>query len=150
MKKKKTILISNRKAFYNYEILEEFVAGISLLGCEVKSIRNSRASIKEAFCYIKKGEAWIKKMHVTKYEFENSNEKLDEIRDRKLLLKRKEINKLSDCNKEGKTIVPLNLFFSKKGLVKLKIALVKGKKLYDKRRSIKERELDRKLRNFKN
>ena len=152
MKKKLSIVnIKNKKAFFDYEILEEYIAGIELKGSEVKSIRLSRANICESFCYIKNEEIFIKNMHISKYEFD-SQKFFDEKREKKLLLKKKEIKKLIKNNDNGKTIVPLSVFFSKKGFCKIKIALARGKKDYDKRKGIKEKDVERVLRrtgNFK-
>ena len=151
MKKKETnqrVFIQNRKARYEYEFLETFLAGISLLGSEIKSIRMSKSSIVEAFCYIHNGEIFIKNMYVAKYEFANVQNH-EERRVRKLLLKKKEINKLFKSKDKGLTIIPTKVFINGKGLAKVEIALAKGKKLYDKRQTLKERSIEKRLREVK-
>jgi len=143
--------IVNRKARHEYNILENYTAGIVLQGSEVKSIKAGKANIGDAYCVITNGEVWLKNSHVSKYDsdkFTNHEEK----RDRKLLLNKKEIRRLtSDVQNPGYTIVPLKMFIMK-GKIKVEIGLCKGKKDYDKRESIKERdskrELDRIKKNF--
>ena len=143
--------IINRKARHEYNILENYTAGIVLQGSEVKSIKAGKANIGDAYCVITNGEVWIKNSHVSKYDsdkFTNHEEK----RDRKLLLNKKEIRRLtSDVQNPGYTIIPLKMFIMK-GKIKVEIGLCKGKKDYDKRESIKERdskrELDRIKKNF--
>jgi len=143
--------IVNRKARHEYNILENYTAGIVLQGSEVKSIKAGKANIGDAYCVITNGEVWLKNSHVSKYDsdkFTNHEEK----RDRKLLLNKKEIRKLtSDVQNQGYTIIPLKMFIMK-GKIKIEIGLCKGKKDYDKRESIKERdskrELDRIKKNF--
>lgn len=134
------IISTNRKASFEYFLLDKYDAGIVLVGSEVKSIRNSGVSLEDSYVVIKRGEAYIKNMYVKPYE-KTSAFAVDERRDRKLLLNRKEILKLErSLNDVGLTIVPTKLYFEK-NFVKLEIALAKGKKLYDKRESIKEKEL---------
>jgi SsrA-binding protein len=143
--------IVNRKARHEYNILENYTAGIVLQGSEVKSIKAGKANIGDAYCVITNGEIWLKNSHVSKYDsdkFTNHEEK----RDRKLLLNKKEIRRLtSDVQNPGYTIIPLKMFIMK-GKIKVEIGLCKGKKDYDKRESIKERdskrELDRIKKNF--
>ena len=143
--------IINRKARHEYNILENYTAGIVLQGSEVKSIKAGKANIGVAYCVITNGEVWLKNSHVSKYDsdkFTNHEEK----RDRKLLLNKKEIRRLtSDVQNPGYTIIPLKMFIMK-GKIKIEIGLCKGKKDYDKRESIKERdskrELDRIKKNF--
>lgn len=143
--------IVNRKARHEYNILENYTAGIVLQGSEVKSIKAGKANIGDAYCVITNGEVWLKNSHVSKYDsdkFTNHEEK----RDRKLLLNKKEIRRLtSDVQNPGYTIIPLKMFIMK-GKIKVEIGLCKGKKDYDKRESIKERdskrELDRIKKNF--
>ena len=138
-------ITSNRKAFYEYHILEEYDAGIVLLGTEVKSIRASNVSITEAFIYIKDGEVWIKNMRVSRYKQMHVSDSHDESRDKKLLLNKKEIQKIGKAlYQTGVTCVPLSIF-TKKNKIKLKIGVAKGKKLWDKRESIKEREQKREM-----
>lgn len=134
------IISTNRKASFEYFLLDKFSAGIVLVGSEVKSIRNSGVSLEDSYVVIKRGEAFIKNMYVKPYE-KTTTFAVDERRDRKLLLNRKEILKLErSLNDVGLTIVPTKIYFEK-NLVKLEIALAKGKKLYDKRESIKQKEL---------
>lgn len=138
-------ITSNRKAFYEYHILEEYDAGIVLLGSEVKSIRASNVSITEAFIYIKDGEVWIKNMRVSRYKQMHACDFHDENRDKKLLLNKKEIQKIGKAlYQTGVTCVPLSIF-TKKNKIKLKIGVARGKKLLDKRESIKEREQKREM-----
>ena len=134
------IISTNRKASYEYFLLDKYQAGIVLVGSEVKSIRSSGVSLEDSYVVIKKGEAFIKNMYVKPYE-KTTTFAVDERRDRKLLLGKKEILKLErELNDVGLTIVPTKIYFEK-NLVKLEIALAKGKKLYDKRESIKQKEL---------
>ena len=134
------INIKNKKAKFEYHLLDKFVAGIQLGGTEIKSIREGKASIQEAFCVIEHGEIYIRNMHIREYDnasFYQHKPKAD----RKLLLNRQEINKLEKkMNTKGFTIVPIRLFINDKGLAKLEIALGQGKKLYDKRQDLKEKD----------
>lgn len=136
--------IVNRKARHEYNILENYTAGLVLQGSEVKSIKAGKANIGDAYCVITNGEVWMKNSHVSKYDsdkFTNHEEK----RDRKLLLNKKEIHRLaSDIQNPGYTIIPLKMFIIK-GKIKVEIGLCKGKKDYDKRESIKERDTKREL-----
>jgi SsrA-binding protein len=137
--------IQNKKARFEYELLDIFTAGLQLLGTEIKSIRLGKASIAEAYCFMKDGELWIKGMNVAEYEFGNINNH-DPIRDRKLLLQKHELQKIEKKIKDqGITIVPLKLFLNAKGLAKIDIALGRGKKLFDKRHTIKDRDIKRDL-----
>lgn len=141
------INIKNKRASFDYEFIEEYTAGIVLTGTEIKSIRAGKAGLVDAYCFFLNGELWIKGMYVAEYKlgtYYNHSER----RDRKLLLSRKELNKLDRKTKEsGLTIIPIRLFLNEKGLAKLRIALARGKKEYDKRQSIKakdaRREMDR-------
>lgn len=144
MKNTGTKRIENRKVHFNYELIEEFVAGIVLTGCEIKSIREGKVSMNESsFCYVKDGEVFVKNLNISEYD-KKGYEKSDPLRDKKLLLNKKEIRKLSKAVSEnGMTIVPVYLFINESGLAKLNIALAKGKHDYDKRQSIKERDIDR-------
>ncbi len=139
----KEIRIRNKKAKFNYELLESFDAGIKLQGTEIKSIRMGKASIAESFCEVKDGEVYIVNMHIDEYAWgTHYNHKIK--RDRKLLLTKNEIKKLEKQTQDlGTTIVPTLLYINKKGLAKLRISLAKGKKLYDKRNSLKEKDLKR-------
>lgn len=137
--------IKNKKAYFEYEILEKFVAGMQLMGSEVKSIREGKANIQESFCYFKKNELWIRGLHVSEYE-QAAHYGHKALRERKLLLTKRELKKLQDKTKEkGLTIVALKLFLSGRGWVKLEIGLAKGKKIYDKRNTIKDRDAKRDL-----
>ena len=142
----KNIVIKNRKASYEYEFLETYTAGMSLLGSEIKSIRLGKASLQEAYCYITlKNEVFIKKMHIAPYE-QATHVNHEPYRERKLLLQKKEINKLVGMmNEKGLAIIPVKLFISERGMAKLVIALGKGKKLPDKRSSIKDKDNKREL-----
>ena len=139
-------ICTNKKASYEYEFIDKFTAGIKLIGSEVKSIRNHKVSISEAYCYIKGGEVYIKGMNISEYKESGIHTNHDPIRLRKLLLNKKEIIKLDEeIQQKGLTIVPISLIINDKGLIKLEIALSKGKKLHDKRDSIKKRDLEREL-----
>jgi SsrA-binding protein len=140
-----TVLTQNKKAFFEYTILEKYTAGIQLIGTEVKSIKDMKASISEAYCHIIDNEIFIIGMHISEYkQIKHTNH--EPLRTRKLLLNRKEINKLSKSIKEkGLTIIPLSINLSDSGYIKIEISLVKGKKSHDKRESIKEKDLKREL-----
>ncbi|MDE6526763.1 MAG: SsrA-binding protein SmpB [Muribaculaceae bacterium] len=142
----KDINIKNRRATFDYEIVESFTAGIVLTGTEIKSIRSGHASLVDTFCYISAaGEVWVKNMNIATY-FYGSYNNHEARRDRKLLLNKKEIAKIAKAAKDaGFTIVPLRLFISQRGLAKLVIGIARGKKEYDKRQAIKEREDKRSL-----
>ena len=150
MEKKNNILIDNRKANYNYFLLEEYVAGIVLEGCEIKSIRNRDANMSDSYCTFVGNELIIKNMHISPYKNSGFTYKdYDPKRDRKLLLTKRELRKLQkDVQAKGYTIVPVNLYTNDKGLVKLTIAMAKGKHTYDKSQTIKERDLDREMKNI--
>ena len=150
MEKKNNILIDNRKANYNYFLLEEYVAGIVLEGCEVKSIRNRDVNMSDSYCTFVGNELVIKNMHISPYKNSGFAYKdYDPKRDRKLLLTKRELRKLQkDVQAKGYTIVPVNLYTNDKGLVKLTIAMAKGKHTYDKSQTIKERDLDREIKNI--
>jgi SsrA-binding protein len=137
---KKSVSIVNKKAKFEYEFLQTETCGLQLVGSEVKSIRNGKASISEGYCYFNNGELFVKGMNISDYGFGSSH---DTTRDRKLLLKRKELNNLENQLTNGLTIIPYRLFLNDKGLIKVEIALAKGKKLYDKRDSIKSRDIER-------
>lgn len=150
----KTIQIKNKKARFEYELLEEFTAGIVLTGTEIKSIRNSKASIAESFCeFNNQGELFTINMHIEEYAYGTRFNHLPKAQ-RKLLLNKKELKKLHrEVQNTGLTIVPLRLYINEKGFAKLRIALARGKKLYDKRETIKDRDnkrdLDRIKKSFK-
>jgi SsrA-binding protein len=137
---KKSVSIVNKKAKFEYEFLQTETCGIQLVGSEVKSIRGGKASISEGYCYFNNGELFVKGMNISDYGFGSSH---DTTRDRKLLLKRKELNNLENQLTNGLTIIPYRLFLNDKGLIKMEIALARGKKLYDKRETIKNRDIDR-------
>lgn len=136
----KDINIVNRRARFDYDITETFTAGIVLTGTEIKSIRQGKASLVDTYCYVSNGEVWVKNMYIAEY-FYGSYNNHTERRERKLLLQRKEIRKLERNGKEaGFTIVPLRLFINDRGLAKVVIGIGRGKKEYDKRQSIRERD----------
>lgn len=140
------IIVKNKKANFEYEIIQKLVSGIKLVGSEVKSIRNHKVSISESYCYIKGGEIFIKGMHISEYKESGNYDNHDPIRERKLLLNKLEIIKLSESlEQKGLTIVPLSVIINDNGLVKLEIGLGRGKKIHDKRESIKKRDLEREL-----
>lgn len=135
-----TVNIKNRKATFDYEIVETFTAGIVLTGTEIKSIRQGKVGLTDTYCAVINGEVWVKNMYIAEYSFGSYNNHMTH-RDRKLLLNRKEIRRIAkDALQPGFSIVPLRLFINDRGLAKLVIATARGKKQYDKRQSIKERE----------
>ena len=137
------INIRNRKAGFEYAFLDKFIAGIKLSGTEIKSIRQGKANITDAFCVVEKGEVWVRNMQVEEYEKATHFNHVPK-QDRKLLLNKTEIRKLENNLKDkGLSIIPLRLFLSDKGFAKLEIALAKGKKIYDKREDIKKRDVQR-------
>ena len=145
IRKQTNINIKNKKATFDYELLETFSAGIVLTGTEIKSIRESKVSLVDTYCYFIGKELWVKNMHIAEYFYGSYNNHTAK-RDRKLLLTKKELRKLaSETKTPGFTIVPTRLFINEKGLAKLVIALVKGKHQYDKRQSIKENEDKREM-----
>ena len=136
----KEINIKNRRAKFDYDITETFTAGLVLTGTEIKSIRLGKASLADTFCYVNNGEVWVKNMNIQEYFYGTYNNHAAR-RDRKLLLNRQEIARLEKNGKEsGFSIIPLRLFINGRGLAKLVIGIGRGKKEYDKRQSIKERE----------
>ena len=152
IRKKSPVQIKNKKAGFEYFFIEEYTAGIVLTGTEIKSIRAGKASLVDTYCSIINGEIWVKGMNISPY-FYGSYNNHESKRDRKLLLNRREINKLFSATKQtGYTIVPLLLFIDDNGRAKLDIALCKGKKSYDKRETLKEkedrREIDRQFKKF--
>lgn len=137
--------IKNRRATFDYEIRDTYTAGIVLTGTEIKSIRDGKAGLADTYVVIDNGEAWVKGMYVAEYFYGSYNNHASR-RDRKLLLTRKELRKLARVAEDpGYTIIPLRLFISEKGLAKLVIGVARGKKAYDKRQSIREREDKRSL-----
>ena len=140
LRKKSPIQIRNKKASFEYFFIDTYTAGIMLTGTEIKSIRLGKASLVDAFCYIYHGEIWIKGMNISPY-FYGSYSNPEAKRDRKLLLTKKELRKIeSAARNNGFTIIPTRLFINDKGLAKVVVAIAKGKKEYDKRDSIKERD----------
>jgi SsrA-binding protein len=152
LRKKSPINIKNKKASFDYFFLETFTAGIVLTGTEIKSIRLGKASLVDTFCYINNGEVWVKGMNISPY-FYGSYNNHESKRDRKLLLTKKEIRKLvAETKQVGVTIVPTLVFIDDHGRAKMDIALAKGKKEFDKRQTLKEkedrREMDRAVKHF--
>lgn len=140
--------IRNRQAYYEYFIDDKLQAGIALLGTEVKSLRAGKASFADAYCLFQKGELWLKAMHIAEYKHGTANNH-DPLRDRKLLLTKRELKKWEAKIKEkGYTIIPLRMFMNEKSLVKVEIGLAKGKKLHDKRESIKQKDTEREMKRY--
>lgn len=140
-----TPVIKNKKASFEYSFIEEYEAGLVLAGTEVKSLREGQASINEAYCVIRNGELYIINMHIAAYKLGTCNNH-EPKRERKILLNRREIRKISiSIGEKGLTVIPTRLYFNDKGLAKLKIAVAKGKKLYDKRETIKTKDQNRDL-----
>lgn len=152
IRKKSLVQIRNKKASFEYYFIDTYTAGIVLTGTEIKSIRNGKASLVDSFCFINNGEIWVKGMNISPY-FYGSYANHVAKRDRKLLLNKREIRRLMEDTKAvGFTIVPVLLFIDEKGRAKLDIALARGKKEYDKRQTLKEkedrREMDRAIKHF--
>lgn len=149
MKAKSDIRILNKKAKFEYIILDRYTAGIVLYGTEIKSIREGKASLVDSYCTVEHGEIYVKQMHIAEYRF-GSFANHEAKRDRKLLLQRREIRKLEKATKDtGKTIIPLELFINEKGLAKMEIALCQGKHSYDKRQSLREADDKRQIEQLK-
>ena len=143
------INIKNRKASFEFQIISTFTAGISLVGTEIKSIRNNKASISDAYCIFIDQELFVRNLHIAEYT-NAGHTNHEPKRDRKLLLNRQELNKiLTKVKEKGNAIIPLRLFINEKGKAKLEISLAKGKKIYDKRESIKEKEQKRDIERIK-
>jgi SsrA-binding protein len=143
MKLQKTVNIKNKKASFEYFFLDEYTAGMVLTGTEIKSIREAKVSMADAYCIFHRGELFVKNLNISKYD-NGTYYNHDPLRERKLLLSRKELRKLeSKLTDKGLTIIPTRLFINDRGLAKIDIALAKGKKLYDKRESIKEKDIKR-------
>lgn len=140
--------LKNRQAYYEYFIDAKYDAGIVLLGTEVKSLRQGKASFNDSYCIIHKGEIWVKSLHIAEYSHGTVNNH-DPLRDRKLLLEKREIRKIETKLKEkGYTLVPLRIYFNTKGLAKMEIGLARGKKLHDKRETIRKKDVDREMKRF--
>lgn len=138
--KQSEVNIKNRRATFDYAISETFTAGIVLTGTEIKSLRQGKASLVDTFCYVAADGVWIKNMYIAEYFYGSYNNHMER-RDRKLLLNKKEIDRLAKAGKEtGMTIIPLRVFINERGLAKMVIGIGRGKKEYDKRQAIKERE----------
>ena len=152
LRKKSPVQVRNKKASFEYFFVDTYTAGIVLTGTEIKSIRMGKASLVDTFCFINNGEIWVKGMNISPY-FYGSYNNHEAKRDRKLLLHKREINRLQEATKQiGYTIVPTLLFIDKNGRAKVDIALAKGKKEFDKRQTLKEkedrREMDRAMKHF--
>ena len=152
LRKKSPVQVRNKKASFEYFFVDTYTAGIVLTGTEIKSIRMGKASLVDTFCFINNGEIWVKGMNISPY-FYGSYNNHEAKRDRKLLLNKREINRLQEAIKQiGYTIVPTLLFIDKNGRAKVDIALAKGKKEFDKRQTLKEkedrREMDRAMKHF--
>lgn len=140
--------ISNRQAYFQYHIENKYVAGIVLLGTEVKSIRDGKVSFNDAYCLFDKGELWLRGMYIAEYSHGTVNNHIA-VHDRKLLLSKRELSRLQAALKEkGLTLVPLKIFMNEKSLVKVEIGLGKGKKLHDKRETIKARDTEREIKRY--
>jgi len=137
--------MNNRQAYYNYHIEDKYIAGIALMGTEVKSIRDGKLSFNDAFCMFDDGELWVRGLFIAEYSHGTSNNHIA-VHDRKLLLNKRELKKLEGRMKDkGYTIVPLKVFFTDKNFVKLEIGLGRGKKLHDKRETIKNRDVEKEI-----
>lgn len=139
------IKIKNRKASYEYKLIDKYIAGIILVGTEIKSIRNNQANISDSYCIFIKDELYVKNLYIAEYQNAGNNNH-ETKRDRKLLLNRQELNKIkSNTNEKGMSIIPTLLFINNKGKAKLEVSLAKGKKTYDKRNSLKEKDQKRQI-----
>ena len=141
----KNVNISNKRATFDYEIIEEYVAGIVLVGTEIKSLRLGKASLVDSYCYFERNELWIRNVNIAEYTWGTCNNHIPK-RDRKLLLNRKELNKLQrSLQDRGLTVVGLRLFLNDRGLAKVAIGLARGRKSFDKREYIKENDAKREM-----
>lgn len=137
--------MNNRQAYFHYQIDDKYIAGIMLLGTEVKSIREGKVSFNDAYCLFDKGELWLRGLYIAEYKLGTVNNHVA-VHDRKLLLTQKELKRMQAKMKErGFTLIPLRVFFNEKNLVKVEIGLARGKKIHDKRESIKERDVQREM-----
>lgn len=143
-KLEKTVNIKNKRASFEYQFMDTYVTGIMLTGTEIKSIRQQKVSLQDAYAYVKDNELYVKQMNIARYD-EGTHYNHDPLRDRKLLLKKSEIKKIVARLDPGLTIVPLRLFINDRGFAKLEIALAKGKKMFDKREDIKARDVEREM-----
>ena len=148
MKTSNNITIKNRKASHEYLFLDTYIAGIQLVGVEIKSIRKGEVNLSEAYCIFQNGELYLKNTHISPYE--NAGfVKVDPLRDRKLLLNKNELRKLSEgISRKGLTIVPTKMFINDRGLCKVEVCLCQGKKNYDKRESLKEKDMKKRVNNL--
>jgi SsrA-binding protein len=138
----------NRSVFHEFFIDTRYEAGMVLLGTEIKSLREGKVSFNDSYCLIHKGEIWLKSLHIAEYSHGTVNNH-DPLRERKLLLRKREIKKIEAKLKEkGYTLVPMRIFFSEKNLAKIEIGLAKGKKLHDKRESIKQKDVEREMKRY--
>lgn len=146
----KKVNIRNKKATFNFELIDTYSAGIVLTGTEVKSVRESKASLGESYCYLSNGELWVKGMHISVYSF-GSYSNHTPTRERKLLLKKKELGKIEDCLKiKGNTVIITKLFLNDRGFIKVDIATARGKKIYDKREDMRSKDAKREMDRVKN
>ena len=146
--KKNNISIKNKKAYFDYEILEEYVAGIQLAGTEIKALRQGKASLVDCYCYFSGGEMFVRGMNIAEYDWGTYNNHVPK-RDRKLLLNRKELNKIErTLQDKGITAVGLKIFINERGLAKLLVGVARGKKQYDKRETLKEKDAKREMERF--
>lgn len=140
--------LKNRQAYHDYFIDAKYDAGLVLLGTEVKSLRAGRASFNDSYCLVDKGEIWVKSLHIAEYSHGTVNNH-DPLRDRKLLLEKREIRKIQGKLKEkGYTLIPLRIYFSDKNLAKMEIGLARGKKLHDKRDTLRQKDAEREMKRF--
>ena len=140
--------IRNRSAYHEYYIEDKYDAGMVLMGTEVKSIREGKVSFVDSFCFFQAGELWLRNLHIAEYRFGTTNNHIA-VHDRKLLLNKKELRKLEGKLKDkGYTIIPLRIFFNEKGLAKMEIGLGRGKKLHDKRDTVKQRDAEREMKRY--
>ncbi|MDR0714275.1 MAG: SsrA-binding protein SmpB [Bacteroidales bacterium] len=145
MPEQQKIHIRNKKASFEYEFLEKYVAGIQLAGTEIKSIREGKANLVDAYCFFRNRELWMQGMHIAEYCLGTCNNH-DPARERKLLLTRRELNKLERKSQDkGLTIIAIQMFLNERGYAKVEIAVARGKKMYDKRQNIKQRDAKREL-----
>lgn len=148
MKMSNNITIKNRKASHEYTFLDTYIAGIQLIGVEIKSIRKGEVNLSEAYCIFQNGELYLKNTHISPYENAGFI-KVDPLRDRKLLLNKNEMRKLSEAiSRKGLTIVPTKMFINDRGLCKVEVCLCQGKKNYDKRESLKEKDMKKRVNNL--
>ncbi len=139
---------NNRQAYFNYNIEDKYVAGVVLLGTEVKSIRSGKVSFNDSFCLLDNNEIWLRGLYIGEYNLGTTNNHIP-VHDRKLLLTKREIKKLKAATKEkGLTIIPLRVFMNEKNLVKVEIGLARGKKIHDKRETLKKRDTDREIKRY--